>query len=56
MIKIIFFDIDGTLVKLGTTEISDSVKDTLSKLHENGIKLFIATGRPAFSFFFVSGI
>ena len=42
MIKIIFFDIDGTLVKLGTTEISDSVKDTLSKLHENGIVTYAA--------------
>lgn len=48
MIKIIFFDIDGTLVNLGTTEISSSVKATLAKLHEKGIKLFIATGRPAF--------
>lgn len=48
MIKIIFFDIDGTLVNLGTTEITCGVKKTLAKLHEKGIKLFIATGRPAF--------
>jgi len=48
MIKIIFFDIDGTLVNLGTTEITPGVKHTLAKLHEKGIKLFIATGRPAF--------
>ena len=48
MIKIIFFDIDGTLVKLGKNEITEKVKNTLIHLQKDGIKLFIATGRPSF--------
>lgn len=48
MVKIIFFDIDGTLLKFKTTEISTKVKYTLNQLHKNDIKLFIATGRPSF--------
>ena len=46
MTKIIFFDIDGTLVKLGTTQMSEKTKYALQKCKENGIKIFIATGRP----------
>ncbi|MEE0966530.1 MAG: Cof-type HAD-IIB family hydrolase [Bacilli bacterium] len=45
MIKAIFFDIDGTLVSFNTHKIPDSTIETLKKLKENGIKLFIATGR-----------
>lgn len=45
MIKAIFFDIDGTLVSFDTHEIPQSTFDALYKLKENGIKLFIATGR-----------
>lgn len=48
MIKIIFFDIDGTLVKLGKNEMTQKVKDTLIQLQQEGIKIFIATGRPLF--------
>lgn len=48
MIKIIFFDIDGTLVRLGKNEMTQSVKDTLIRLQKEGIKCFIATGRPTF--------
>ncbi len=48
MIKIIFFDIDGTLVKLGKNEITQKVKNTLIQLQKEGIKIFIATGRPSF--------
>ena len=35
MTKIIFFDIDGTLVKLGTTQISEKTKYALQKCKEN---------------------
>lgn len=47
MIKIIFFDIDGTLITLGGKDISNGVKQMLNNLQKKGIKLFIATGRPA---------
>ena len=45
MIKAIFFDVDGTLVDPATHMIPQSTVDTLSALRENGIKLFVATGR-----------
>lgn len=44
-IKIVFFDIDGTLFKLHTNEMSQKTLETLQKLRENGIKICIATGR-----------
>jgi len=44
-IKIVFFDIDGTLFKLHTNEMSSKTLETLQKLHENGIRICIATGR-----------
>lgn len=46
MIKAIFFDIDGTLVSFKTHQIPVSTLAALKELHESGIKLFIATGRP----------
>ncbi len=45
MIQAIFFDIDGTLVDFNTHEVSDQTFETLWKLKNNGIRLFIATGR-----------
>lgn len=45
MVKAIFFDIDGTLVSFNTHKIPDSTFQTLRELKNNGIKLFIATGR-----------
>ena len=42
--KIIFFDIDGTLVPL-KEGIRPRTVETLQKLRQNGIKLCIATGR-----------
>ncbi len=45
MIKAIFFDIDGTLVSFDTHKIPQSTFDALYQLRQNGIKLFIATGR-----------
>lgn len=47
-IKIIYFDIDGTLVDMKKKVISQTMLDTLYKLKEKGIKICIATGRPPF--------
>lgn len=44
-IKIVFFDIDGTLFKLHTNEMSPKTLEALQKLRANGIKICIATGR-----------
>ena len=44
-IKIVFFDIDGTLFKLHTNEMSSKTLETLQRLRANGIKICIATGR-----------
>lgn len=45
MIKIAFFDVDGTLLKLGTKELSDKTKKALTKLRQNNVLLCMATGR-----------
>lgn len=47
-IKIAFFDLDGTLVKMGNQPISPLMLKTLQQLQQNGIKICIATGRPFF--------
>ena len=44
-IKIIFFDIDGTLIDMSKKEISQRILDTLKQLKERKIILCIATGR-----------
>lgn len=44
-IKIVFFDIDGTLLKPHTNELSLKTLETLQKLRENGIRICVATGR-----------
>ena len=46
MIKAIFFDIDGTLISFRTHTVPESTRKALKQLREQGIKLFIATGRP----------
>lgn len=48
MRKIIFFDIDGTLVDSmnGITDISPKVKEAIYRLKDEGHYVFIATGRP----------
>ena len=48
-IKIIFFDIDGTLVDMQTKQISAKTTEALQRLKENGIKICIATGRSPVS-------
>ena len=45
MTKAIFFDIDGTLVSFRTHVVSPDSLTALHRLREQGIKLFIATGR-----------
>ena len=47
MKKLLFFDIDGTLIEcnLGIYSIADDVKVALDKLKENGHDVFLATGR-----------
>ena len=47
--KIIFFDIDGTLLTEDTFLIPDSTKSALKKAQKNGHLLFINTGRPFIS-------
>lgn len=44
-IKVIFFDIDGTLVDLETRVVPKSTLEALNKLKEKGILLFICSGR-----------
>ena len=47
--RIIFFDIDGTLVDPSTGKISEKTRFTLHQLHRNGRLVCIATGRPTAS-------
>ena len=44
-IKALFFDIDGTLAGYETHRINETDHESLQKLKEKGILLFIATGR-----------
>lgn len=46
MIKAIFFDIDGTLVSFNTHKIPQSTIDAVRRVRQQGVKVFIATGRP----------
>lgn len=46
MIKALFFDIDGTLVSFQTHRIPDSTIQAIRRAKEQGIKVFISTGRP----------
>lgn len=45
MIKVIFFDIDGTLVPMGSKHITDSNIETIDALQEKGIKCVLCSGR-----------
>ena len=55
-IKIIFFDIDGTLLRLRAKELSEKTVEALNRLKANGIRLCIATGRTQDSLHHFSGI
>lgn len=45
--KIVFFDIDGTLVN-EEKQIPDSTKEAIDKLHQKNVEVAIATGRSPF--------
>lgn len=51
-IKAIFFDIDGTLVPVGQKIFSPATLQALKRLQEQGILLYIATGRTLTTFRF----
>lgn len=55
-IKIIFFDIDGTLLRLQAKKLSEKTVEALNRLKANGIKLCIATGRTPVSLPHFGGI
>ena len=44
-VKIIFFDIDGTLIDIRKKQISPKTREALLRLRERGIRICIATGR-----------
>ncbi|MBR0385991.1 MAG: Cof-type HAD-IIB family hydrolase [Erysipelotrichaceae bacterium] len=44
-IRVIFFDVDGTLLSHTTGTVPESARRALKKAQENGIKIVIATGR-----------
>lgn len=44
--KILFFDIDGTLVSFKTHKIPQQAVDEIERVHSLGHKIIIATGRP----------
>ncbi len=44
-IKLVAFDIDGTLIPRGTTTIDDMTKEAIKTLEKKGIKVVISTGR-----------
>lgn len=46
MTKALFFDIDGTLVAFKTHSIPASTIEAISKAKENGVEVYISTGRP----------
>lgn len=46
MTKIVFFDIDGTLVSFNTHKIPQSTIDAIRRVRQQGVKIWIATGRP----------
>lgn len=48
-IKIVFFDIDGTLIDPKTRQIPDSARQAVHQLQRNGILVSIATGRPPYN-------
>ena len=44
-IKIVFFDIDGTLIDMQTKRITPATLETLRRLRAGGVKICLATGR-----------
>ncbi|NEW09908.1 Cof-type HAD-IIB family hydrolase [Paenibacillus sp. SYP-B3998] len=46
MYKVVFFDVDGTLLSEIDRSIPPSTKEAIEKLIDRGIKVVVATGRP----------
>ncbi|WP_169088223.1 Cof-type HAD-IIB family hydrolase [Paenibacillus sp. PL91] len=46
MYKIVFFDVDGTLLSEKDRSLPPSTKESIERLIEKGIKVVVATGRP----------
>lgn len=44
-VKIVFFDIDGTLLPFGKSQIPESTIQSIKKLREKGIRVIVATGK-----------
>ena len=55
-IKIIFFDIDGTLLDPLTHKISPTTIETVKRLRQRGYKVCVSTGRPPASLPDLSGL
>ena len=45
MVKVIFFDVDGTLISHSQNAVPESTRTALNQLSEKGIQRVIATGR-----------
>lgn len=54
--RIIFFDIDGTILPIGERAVHAPVVEALTAVHDRGVKLFIATGRAPYTLPYLSGI
>ena len=50
MIKITFFDVDGTLLSHSTNTVPESTISCLKELKNNGIKIVVCTGRNPIEF------
>lgn len=44
--KIIFIDLDGTLINKGNRDVNQSTVNAISQAHRNGHKVILSTGRP----------
>ena len=55
-IKIIFFDVDGTLIDMQRKRITEVTRDALKRLQARGIKICMATGRTPVTLPRIEGI
>ena len=46
MLRLVFCDVDGTLLPRGETAVSEETLDVLRRLTDRGITVAIASGRP----------